>query len=299
MEDSIFSIIDEAGTIRELPTTQENIQKMMELLGRFTHMLSENDEDTIDSLKGPRGETILQKLCTKTLDEFVEALFSVGTREVNTRRANEVTLKNKFDYPVLKAALHGDVNTLKLLMENGANVANAISYKNETILHLILKRNKDGSENLKRWEECLKLLLGCTPLDDKIEENRNRQIRDIVNKRDETKNTALYYATHKWPSSIVLALLKHGAKVGMKKESESVIRRISPKTLEEFLDNHCLKSNFNTTENDIHIEHSDLEITFDYSFLVPYVEDYKTETDSSLHWYENYHLCCFNDPNND
>ena len=181
MANSIVSIIEKAGAIPK-PYSNENTQKMCEFLLEFRQMISENDENGIDALKGSRGETILQKLCSKSLYEFVKVLFEAGTCEANARRANEVTSDTDFEYPLLTAGINGDVETLKLLLDNGANIAPTISENNETILHCILKGRNGDSEKNKQWQECLNLLLGSAPLDDKVEDNRKSQITDIVNK---------------------------------------------------------------------------------------------------------------------
>jgi len=53
------------------------------------------------------------------------------------------------------------------------------------------------------------------------------------------------------------------------------IKSINPKTMESFLDEHCLTSNYNKrNEGDfIDISHKSLKITFNYSFLAPSNED--------------------------
>ena len=101
MENSIFNIIEEAGAIREKQTySDEDARKMEKLRLQFTSMLKENDDRTIDALRSTKGETILQMLCAKSLYQFVEVFLNADTRDINTRRANEVTSDTDFDYPL-------------------------------------------------------------------------------------------------------------------------------------------------------------------------------------------------------
>jgi hypothetical protein len=66
----------------------------------------------------------------------------------------------------------------------------------------------------------------------------------------------------------VRLLLEAGANIGMKNQwGEVSVTQILPKTLEEFLDDFCLKT------NDKDVNHEDFELTFNYSFLAPANED--------------------------
>ena len=72
------------------------------------------------------------------------------------------------------------------------------------------------------------------------------------------------------------SLLEHGANIGMKNKWNDVpIKSINPETMESFLDEHCLTSNYNTRKDGgfIDISHKSLQITFNYSFLAPSNED--------------------------
>ena len=299
MNDLIIELIDEAGTIKELEESEKNIQRRAELVAKFTSILKQTSEINIDDIRGTAGETLLQKLCDETLSNYIEILFDDGTPETNSRRANAVGFEGDSDYPILKATSNGDANTLKLLIAHGADITKAITHQNETVLHCLLEKGNDDTKVIESQQECLNILLGKNKFEDEIERKRYDQICQIVNKRDKYGNTAMYYASHKWPADIVLALLKHGAKLSMNKDNDSVIRSISPDTLEEFLNNDCLKTNFQkkleetAIEKDIHIGHSELEITFDYSFLKP-----SSETFVNMKKYETSQtgsdLCCCN-----
>ena len=80
-----------------------------------------------------------------------------------------------------------------------------------------------------------------------------------------------------WSQDIVKLLLQHGANIGMKNRWNQVpVTSISPETLEEFLDGHCLTSNADKRKQ-IDVQHRGLEITFDYSVLAPPAEDLPRE----------------------
>ena len=54
-------------------------------------------------------------------------------------------------------------------------------------------------------------------------------------------NTALHLATQSWPESVVKSLLELGANIGIKNKLREVpIERISPETMEDFLNNVCM-----------------------------------------------------------
>ena len=66
-------------------------------------------------------------------------------------------------------------------------------------------------------------------------------------RRDSLDNTALHYATQRWPEEAVTALLELGANIGIKNYLREIpISRIRPQTMEDFLDSHCLR-----TEGDV------------------------------------------------
>ena len=195
MNDLIIELIDEAGTIKELDPSFENTLRLADIKGKFETILKKTDEATLDALRGPCNETLLQKLCDENLDKFVETLFQAGTSEANTYRSNSVGYDKDFDFPLLKAAINGDVKIMELLIKNGADISKAISKQNETVLHCILEKSNDDSEMIEKYQNCLSLLLGMTKLDEKTEKKRKNEVSLIVNKRDRYGNTALYYAS--------------------------------------------------------------------------------------------------------
>ena len=76
----------------------------------------------------------------------------------------------------------------------------------------------------------------------------------------------MHYATQRWSETTVRQLLERGANIGIKNHWDEVpINKISPSTMEAFLDEFCLES-----QQDVN--HDDFELTFKYSFLAPPVD---------------------------
>jgi ankyrin repeat protein len=77
-------------------------------------------------------------------------------------------------------------------------------------------------------------------------------------------NTALHYATQMWPQTVVRSLLEIGANIGLKNIYEEVaINRILPEVMEDFLNDYCLTSEGNVTNENF-------KITAKFDFLVPF-----------------------------
>ena len=256
--------------IKKVHLENENQQLRKELFEIFQSSLAELPKSRIELLSGASGDTLLQTLCDFQLPEFVNVLF----KQNPDLDSNAISNENE-NQPILISSLRGDVETLKILLSRKANISSAIYNRNrtdETILHLLLRSGYDGhSKEKKGVHDCLLLLLGNDQCNDVNVTNRiKEEISEIVNKRDKFGNTALLYATRMWPNSIILSLLKHGATIG------NLLKKISPEILKEFLDDHCLQTNYNdkrpndnTDDNHNNIdEYSQLEITFDYSFLL-------------------------------
>ena len=257
-------IVDEAGL------TADETEKAA-LLEKFQSITLQLDVKEINASQ-TTGKTLLQKVCEEELPDFAKVLLEQCLADPN------LSSENTKMSPVLIAANRGDTQTLKVLLEHNANVANAIKVgTDETILHLILKKDSNDPAQIEKWHNCLLFLIGETAHEnDNLAQRIHQEVCMIVNKRDILSNTALHYATQRWSSSIVRALLEHGANIGMKNKFNDVpIQSISPETMEEFLDEHCLRSNYNTKKKHefLDIGHSALEITFDYSFLAPSNED--------------------------
>jgi len=120
----------------------------------------------------------------------------------------------------------------------------------ETVLHLLLKMNSKFADKTS-YEKCLDELLLASP-----GSSLYQQVRRMINKVDSLGNTALHYATQKWPQSTVRRLLEAGANIGIKNHWKEIpITRIRPDLLETFLSEHCL-----TAEGDVERLFADLEI---------------------------------------
>jgi len=153
----------------------------------------------------------------------------------------------------LLAASNGHERALSVLLRYGANLK-AISRSRETILHCLLKNGARGNAR-----ECLEMLI-------KKEEWR-KSLTAIVNKKDILQSTALHYATQMWPQEVVKEVLILGAHVGVRNKFEDIpISKIEPGTMEEFLNEHCLRG-----FGDAHDKN--FQVTFDYSFLAPPLEE--------------------------
>ena len=271
LPDFIDILINEI--IKRTQLEGENKQRRGELLHEFNLILNVVPKEKINALNGSDGDTLLQSLCDFKLPDFVNALFNQ-----NSDLAVDLTSEQNTNRPILIAAYRGDAETLKILFTHNANVSNAIyneNETNETILQLILRSGHGNSQEKKRFHQCLELLLGTDPHDGvNVAKRIKEEITQIVNYKDKFHNTALQYATRMWSNTIVLELLKHGASIG------DLVQNISPETLKEFLDGHCIQSNYNANargnsnsiheDNDtcIHIEQPQLEVTYDYSFLI-------------------------------
>ena len=257
--------------VKKVQLEFENEQLRKELFDIFKSSIVELPKSRVELLSGASGDTLLQTLCDFQLPEFVKILFKLNP----DLDSNAISNENE-NQPILISSLRGDVETLKILLAHKANISSAIYNRNrtdETILHLLLRSGYDGNSKEKKGvHNCLLLLLGHDPFNDvSVAIRIKEEISEIVNKRDKFGNTALLYATRMWPNSIILSLLKHGATIG------NLLKKISPEILKEFLDDHCLLTNYNdkrpndnTDDNYNNIdEYSQLEITFDYSFLLP------------------------------
>merc|ERR1719474_2656380 len=111
-----------------------------------------------------------------------------------------------------------------------------------------------------------------------------KQISSIVNKKDDLGNTALHYATQKWPDYAVRQLLELGANIGIKNFWKEIpISKIRPQTMEEFLDEYCL-----TYEGDI--MHENFSLTFQYQFLAPDAEALPEKYRNNMFDYEEHTL---------
>ena len=108
----------------------------------------------------------------------------------------------------------------------------------------------------KNYSKCLNVLLSKNVTSLKSDstighEEFMKQIRMIINKRDDRHNTPLHYATLNWPQQTVRKLLNNGANVGMKNIREEIpLSRINPDTLQDFLDENCMVADGYNLEED-------------------------------------------------
>ena len=121
--------------------------KRLRLFGEFQVILSKVPKDIINTLKFADGDTLLQSLCDFQLLEFVELLFK-NDPELDPNSASQ----DNHNQPILISAYRGDSRTMKLLLNQNANISHAIyneNQTNETILHLILRSGNSTSLNKK------------------------------------------------------------------------------------------------------------------------------------------------------
>ena len=192
-------------------------------------------------------EDLFDLSCKKGLYEHAELLLRKGVN---------IDTKSK---PILEAAFFGHHNILKLFKKFDGNFSVTKEGTKETVLHLVLKMKSKFADKTS-YEKCLEELL------DPGHPNVYGQMRKIVNKMDSLQNTALHYATQKWPQTTVRRLLELGANIGIKNHwKELPITKIRPDVLESFLSEYCL-----TGDGDV--DHDDFSMTFRYDFLAPDAE---------------------------
>ena len=226
-----------------------------EEVSRFRSLVAELDAKVVDGDAGA-GYTMLQMAAERELAGFARALLEDGGADPNA--ATERTAIA----PVIFAASRGNAELLGLLLRHKADLASAASRDSgENVLHTLLKHGE--AEDAWKYQECLDLLLG--------DENSLGDLRKIVNKRDILKNTPLHYATQLWSQKVVRQLLEVGANIGMKNHWDDIpISKISPDTMEDFLDEFCIEATGD-------VNHEKFEVTFNYSFLAPPLEDLPLE----------------------
>jgi len=207
------------------------------------------------------GYTLLQLAAAAGLGDHVAALLDADADPNVCATQTPVP-------PLLLAAEVGSPAVITLLLERGANVATAVATEaKENVLHVLLKQG--AGKDPSRWRQCLTILL--TP-----HAPWRPAVVEIINKRDVLGNTPLHYATQMWPQTIVRQLLELGANIGMKNHWEDVpITKIDPQTMEEFLDEFCLIA-------DGDVNHETFEVTYNYSFLAPPIEDLPLESREGL-----------------
>ncbi len=217
--------------------------------------------DRVDSA----GMGLFQKGCKSGLSGHVREMLDAGmdpnavVGECSTR-------------PVLLAAFQGFHETLDVLMEHNrerkGNMANFGALERdggESVLSWVLSKPNSQSRDYRvDYEQSLKVVLQW------------EEVGRIVNLRDAQGSTPLHFAAQLWDQATVRTLLEKGANVGIKNMWQEVpVTLISPETMEAFLDDFCLTSKYEVTNND-------LEITYNYSFLAPPIEQANAADSESL-----------------
>jgi len=209
------------------------------------------------------GKMTLAQLCAERgLHTYLEQLLRNGADP------NTYTLYRSSP-PILLGAAAGHSKVIQVLADhNQTNINNNAALKvdftvlddefRQTILHQIIRKprlNLGLSENSKDmdYKSCLNIIL----------DSKQTNLAAIINKQDILGNAPLHYATQFWDQETVTKLLLLGANIGLRNNlGEAPITNILPDTMESFLDNHCLKSEGNPTNEEF-------KITFHYDFLAP------------------------------
>lgn len=248
------------GILDHLPSDLGEAMKNLEV-GNRTKLLQLLNEsvvrDTLEEFKKELGQygssediikaapgvyNLLQVACEMGLDKHLEAMLQFNNVDVN--------FGNQTDPPLLIAALNAHGNVLKVLLEHD-NTDIQITGDFGTVLHTLLSKPLPQ----KKYDEALDLVLSS---------NQAKKLKNIINSQDRLGNTALHHATQYWPQDIVKALLELGANIGLKNDLDEVpINRILPEVMEDFLNNHCLVPEGDTT-------HDKFKITAKFDFLVPF-----------------------------
>ena len=208
--------------------------------------------------------TLLQACADRGLARYVSVLLSAGADP------NTFTVPRPVP-PILLACASASSEVVKVMIEhNRANIDNNSSVKvdlsvvdqqfDQTVLHQILRKPKHNllmTEAIGDYETCLDLILNSNMI----------SWSSVINKQDSLGNTALHYATQFWDQDTVTKLLLLGANIGLRNNlGEAPIYNILPSTMETFLNDHCIKSQGNPTNEDF-------EVSFHYDFLAPPRED--------------------------
>ena len=232
----------------------------------FVSILSTMDPSNGD-IFGPAKTSLLHKACSEALPEFVKVLLEQGfaTAEEMTERS---------EMPLMLAAFRANIKLIKLLIHHGANIQNATRRgTTENMLHFLLGMQLFEDSERK---ECVMFLL--QPPDDIIGKQITKGVKAMINQQDSYGNTALHYAGEFWDADVASKVLELGANIGIINHwNQPAFEHVSSKVLEEFFDDHCLKTNWNERgdkdqrgllSKHLH-QNEDLKIHFDYTPLLP------------------------------
>ena len=218
---------------------------------------------TIEHLNTDNGKMTLVQMCAaRGLSSYVSILLSCGADP------NMTTLHNPTP-ALLLAAAGGQAEVMEVMLDHNIinnNTNNVMvdltlmdHHFQQTVLHQILRKPRYNLELSKsklgscNYEKCLELIMNTSQM----------KLSTIINCQDLTGNTALHYATQHWGGETVTQLLLLGANIGLRNNlGETPISNILPSTMENYLNNHCIKSEGNPTNEDF-------KISLHYDFLAP------------------------------
>lgn len=186
---------------------------------------------------------LIQVSCDEGLPYHLELLLKVPGVDVNSFSIGKAP-------GLILAAQSADVEVMKVLFAHeGLDVS--VRHEGSSVLHTVLRKPLIN----KNYERCLDVVLDKSP---------KKMLKEVINRKDTLGNTALHYATQMWPQTTSRRLLELGANIGLQNVYEEVpISRILPETFESFLDEHCLTSEGNVTNENF-------RITAKFDFLVPF-----------------------------
>ena len=245
----------EARLMELVNETKKDSHSYQSDLGAFRSLVLRVKEGGEDRELGE----VLAHAAERGLDEHVALLLRRGAGP------------NSDQQPLLEAAVRGHHGVLAaMIADTRTDLGIVRPQTKETVLHHVLKMEEKGVPDTN-YHACLALLLSG--------ESRVSMAK-LVNKRDSLGNTALHYATQRWPEEAVTELLKLGANIGVKNHpalgAELPISRIKPETMESFLDT-CV-----VAERDV--MHEDFSLQFSYSFLAPDKEALPEQLRRSQTW---------------
>ena len=254
-EDSLSDLEKLAELLDTAAMRKARGREVEDSLAQFSDLCLGCSAESLNTFQSS-GYTFLQKCATANLADWAEALL---------QRSGVTARQRPGDWtsnPVLLAASRGHAEVLGVLKKYNADFAFVEEKTKETVLHKILQKDENLMHNVS--EETLENVL------DVILSGGNEafkaEITSLINSRDVLGNTPLHYATQKWSEKTVRRLLERGANIGIKNKWDEIpINRISSSTMESFLDEFCLQSEYD-------VNHEKFKVTFDYGFLAPPVD---------------------------
>ena len=131
------SMIEQLSDVMDEAALTTDGTKMNDLVANFNSILLQLNAKEAEAFEAS-GDTLLQKISDFELIEFAKSVLDQKLVD-----PNHICEGNKM-HPILIAAHRGNLELLKLLLEHHADIKNAINKQtNETILHIILKKDSD------------------------------------------------------------------------------------------------------------------------------------------------------------